>query len=96
LRPASAFFPVRTLWTLALNSAITAPPTYDAGRAFFSIEGNQLVAYDVASGKQLWLITSPHDFSPAAGDGLLFVASEEAARLRSRRVEPRRGAKRQG
>jgi len=66
------------LWTLALNSAITAPPTYDAGRAFFSIEGNQLVAYDVASGKQLWLITSPHDFSPAAGDGLLFVASDKA------------------
>jgi outer membrane protein assembly factor BamB len=75
--PAS-FFPVHKLWTLALNSAITVPPTYDQGRGFFSIEGDRLVAYDLASGAQLWLVTASPQSQPAAGDGLLFLAQSDA------------------
>ena len=39
--------PVEPAWTLALNNALTAPPAYDGTLAFFPIEGDRLVAYDL-------------------------------------------------
>ena len=39
--------PVETVWALALNNALTAPPAYDGTRGFFPIEGDRLVAYDL-------------------------------------------------
>jgi outer membrane protein assembly factor BamB len=76
--PPPSFFPARTVWTLALNNALTAPPAYDDGRGFFAIEGNRVVAYDLASGRQLWLIPGSPRSQPATGDGLLFLADTEA------------------
>jgi outer membrane protein assembly factor BamB len=80
-RQASAptpFLPVRALWTLALNNAITAPPVYDAGSGFFSIEAGRLVAYDLATGSQSWIASAAPRSQPAAGDGLIFVADAES------------------
>jgi outer membrane protein assembly factor BamB len=77
---AQSFFPVVPLWTLALNNATTAPPVYSSGAGFFSIEGGRLAAYDLASGKQLWLIASAPQSRPAVSDTLLFVAEPAAIR----------------
>src|SRR4029077_18720783 len=52
-------FPLQTLWTLALNSSLTATPGYDATRAYFPLEGDQLAAYNLATGEGL-LITTIH------------------------------------
>jgi hypothetical protein len=76
--PSPSFFPVRSVWTLALNSALTVPPAYDQGRGFFSIDDDRLVAYDLLSGQQLWLVTAKALSQPAAGDGLVFLAEPEA------------------
>ena len=48
-------FPTRPVWTLALNNQMTAPPAYDATRAFFSIDGDRVVCYELLSGTQLWI-----------------------------------------
>lgn len=44
----------------------------------FPIEGDRLVAYDLISGEQLWLVPAAVTSQPAAGDGLIFVAESDA------------------
>jgi outer membrane protein assembly factor BamB len=78
--PPASFFPVVPLWTLALNNPITAPPVYSGGRGFFSIGGGRLAAYDLASGRQLWLVPSSPRSRPAVSDTLIFVAEPAAIR----------------
>jgi outer membrane protein assembly factor BamB len=80
-----ALFPVQQVWTLALNNLVVAPTAYDGTRAFFSIEGDRLVAYDLISGAQAWLVSAHPLAAPAVGDGLLFIL--EAATLSARRSD---------
>lgn len=68
-----SLMPVETVWGLALNNALMLPPAYDASMAFFPIEGDRLVAYDLMSGKQQWLTTARPVLAPAAGGGLVFI-----------------------
>lgn len=70
--------PVRTVWTLALNSQLTAPPAYDGTRAYFSLEGDRMVAYDIRSGAQQWMVSARPQSQPAEGDGLLFLVEPGA------------------
>jgi outer membrane protein assembly factor BamB len=67
-------FPTRPIWTLALNNQLTVPPAYDGTRAFFSIEGDRIVCYELLSGTQEWMATAQPQMEPVAGDGLLFLS----------------------
>jgi outer membrane protein assembly factor BamB len=69
-----SFFPARTIWTLALNNALIAPPAFGTGGAYFPIEGGRLAAYDLVSGTQRWVVSAAMQSEPASGDGLIFVA----------------------
>jgi len=66
------FFPVRTIWSLALNNQLRQPPAYDATRGYFAIDGDRLVAYDVVSGTQKWIVPAAVTSAPAAGGGSIF------------------------
>jgi outer membrane protein assembly factor BamB len=66
-------FPLRTVWTLSLNNALTNPPGFSGSRGYFPIEGDRLVAYDLMRGEQLWLISAATTSQPIAGDGLVFI-----------------------
>jgi outer membrane protein assembly factor BamB len=68
-------FPVRPVWTLALNNQLTLPPAYDSSHAFFSIAADRIVAYDLQSGTQEWIISAQPQLEPVAGDGLLMVVA---------------------
>jgi len=70
-------FPTRQVWTLALNNQLTLPPAYDSTRAFFSIEGDRIVCYELLSGDQQWLVTARPQMEPVTGDGLLFIVEPE-------------------
>jgi outer membrane protein assembly factor BamB len=70
-------FPVQPVWTLALNNLLVVPTAYDETHAFFSIEGDRLVAYDLMSGEQRWLVSARPLVQPATGDGLVFVVESE-------------------
>lgn len=76
-RPLS-IFPLRVLWTIPLNNLLAAPPAFDDRRAFFPIEGNRIVAYDLASGARLWIAPIGTTVKPAAGDELVFVVGVDA------------------
>jgi outer membrane protein assembly factor BamB len=66
------FWPVRTQWTLALNNQLTYEPAFDDTRAFFPLEHDRLVAYDVARGERLWTIDAAMWSAPVAGGGFVF------------------------
>lgn len=72
------FFPAATSWTLLLNNALTAPPVLTSRSAYFPIDGDRLVAYDLASGAQRWIVSAQTNLQPAAGDGLVFLAEPQA------------------
>jgi len=69
-----SLFPVRTVWTLALNNQLTVPPVYSGLHAYFAIEGDRLVAYELERGRQEWIAPARADLEPAVGDGLIFIA----------------------
>lgn len=73
-----SFFPATLVWTLPLNSALTAPPAYDESRGFFPIEGDLLAAYTLADGKQAWIAPIRTSVEPATGDGMVFVVAPDA------------------
>lgn len=70
--------PVETVWGLALNNTLTVPPAYEGTHAFFAIDGDRLIAYDLISGTQEWMITARPLMEPVAGDGLLFIIEPDA------------------
>ena len=80
-QPADAplsFFPVRALWTLPLNNALSAPPGFDSTRGYFPIDGGRLAAYDLAAGTLLWIADTATAAQPVAGDGLVFLVEPDA------------------
>lgn len=70
---APSIVPLRVVWTLPLNNHLTLPPAYDRTRGDFAIEDNRLVAYDLISGRQLWLGESVAALHLVAADDLVYV-----------------------
>jgi PQQ-like domain len=71
-------FPIRAVWTLDLNNPLLAPPAFNAGRAYFAIGNDRLVAYDLVVGTERWMVSAHLDSEPAVGDGLVFIAEPHA------------------
>jgi outer membrane protein assembly factor BamB len=67
-----ALVPARPLWTLALNAQLTRPPAYDDANGYFAIEGDRLVAYELQTGTQQWLVDATLASAPVAGGGFVF------------------------
>jgi len=72
--------PAETQWGLSLNNALIVPPAYDGTRAFFAIDGDHLMAYDLVAGTQKWSVDARPLLQPAVGDGLLFIREPEMLR----------------
>ena len=72
--------PVENLWALALNNLLTTAPAYDGTAAFFPIEGDRLAAYDLATGRQTWMVTAHPEVAPVAGDHLVFLREHDTIR----------------
>jgi outer membrane protein assembly factor BamB len=71
-------FPLEPLWTLPLNSALTAAPAFDRTRGFFPLEGAVLAAYDLVGRRKLWTAEVQTAVEPVAGNGLVFVVAPES------------------
>jgi outer membrane protein assembly factor BamB len=73
-----SLLPTRPVWSLALNNGLEAPPAFNGTHAYFPLKGDLLAAYDLISGKQLWLASADVLFEPAVGEGLVFVVEPGA------------------
>ena len=72
-----SFFPIRTVWSLALNNQLRQPPAYDAARGYFAIDGDRLVAYDLVSGTREWIVPAALTSAAAAGGGSIFFMQDD-------------------
>ena len=79
-----SLLPIRAVWTLALNNQLTAAPAFDKDYVYFSISGDRIVSYDLATGTQHWLIDAKPLFQPAIGNDRLYAV--EADSIVARRV----------
>ena len=70
-------FPGRLHFTLALNNRLVAPPAYKGKFGYFPIEDNRVVAYDLDSGTQRWLVEAAPLSAPAVSDELLFISQRD-------------------
>jgi outer membrane protein assembly factor BamB len=75
--PPDALFPIRTVWTLALNNQLKAPPAFDGTHVFFSIASDRIVAYELKTGTQKWIVSGQPQFGPLTGDGLVIFADAD-------------------
>jgi outer membrane protein assembly factor BamB len=73
-----SLFPVAPIWTLALNNALTAPPGFHDVYAVFALDGEQLAAYDLERGSQLWLTNIATTIEPAVSGDMVFVVTADA------------------
>src|ERR1019366_3705141 len=55
---------------------LTAPPAFQNLDGFFPIEGGLIVAYDLATGTQMWIVPAAAVGRPAASRDLLFVMED--------------------
>jgi outer membrane protein assembly factor BamB len=76
-RVTPSLFPITPVWTLALGNQFTAPPGYDETRAYFAIEGDRIVAYEIVSGTRTWLMPARPQMELVIGGGLVFVVEPE-------------------
>ena len=64
-------------WDLLLNNVLDATPVFQNDRGFFPIN-EQIVAYDVRHGTQLWVAPARALFEPTIGEDLLFLIQQGA------------------
>ncbi len=67
-------------WSLDLDHVTRVDPAYDADRAFFGVEGDQILAYDTRVGQPEWTVQASPLMTPTAGGGLLFTVEPGALR----------------
>jgi outer membrane protein assembly factor BamB len=79
-RTPSPLTPVENIWGLALNNGLTMPPAYEGTLAFLSIEGDRLVAYDLLTGMQRWMVAARPAMAPVAGGGLVYIRGADTLR----------------
>ena len=74
--------PIQTVWTLSLNNPLAVAPAYEKTLAFFAIAGDRLVCYDLATGKQQWLVPARPQTDLVAGGGMVFLVEPDALTAR--------------
>jgi outer membrane protein assembly factor BamB len=72
------FWPLRTVWTLALNNQLVQPPAFDDSNGYFAIEGDRLVAYEMKNGARRWNVDAKLASAPVAGGGFVFFLADGA------------------
>ncbi|MDE3154805.1 MAG: PQQ-binding-like beta-propeller repeat protein [Acidobacteriota bacterium] len=73
-----SILPLGQVWQVDLDHDFAAPPGFDDLQAYVPETDGHLVAYVLVNGHQRWAIDLPTDTTPAAGGGLVYVATRDA------------------
>ena len=71
----SFLLPVDLAWTTRLEDGPRHPPAYDRERAYVALRTDSLVAIDLRTGQQVWIVEQHLDHPPAVGDGVVVTSS---------------------
>lgn len=65
-------------WTVSFEASPAAPVGFDQQMAYVALESGELVAVDLDGGHVSWHVELATMFTPATGDGLVFVAAADS------------------
>ena len=82
--PAAASLDAR--WVAQFESVPAAEPGFDTETAYVPLKNGQLVAVDLDRGTIRWQLEVATQFTPATGEGLVFIATEQAIEARDART----------
>ena len=80
---AAVTFPLAVKWTATLPAPPGFAPAFDGEQAYVAVRPDLLVAISLNDGKQAWSVECPATTAPAAGDGFVFVGSEDLVEART-------------
>jgi outer membrane protein assembly factor BamB len=63
-------------WTVSFTTPQSAPAGFDQQMAYVPLKGGELLAIDLNEGRVVWTVDLTTSFTPATGDGLVFVAGD--------------------
>ena len=73
-------------WVVTFESVPAAAPGYDANSAYVPLKDGQLVAVALDRGSIRWRLDVKTPFTPATGEGLVFIVVEQAIEARDART----------
>jgi outer membrane protein assembly factor BamB len=76
-------FPLEVKWSAALAAPPAHAPAFDNDQVYLALRTSQLVALVIKDGKSVWSVECPMTAAPAAGDGLVFVGSDDLIEARA-------------
>ena len=76
-RVPSTLLPLEPLWSTSLPGTPAAAPVYEGGRIFVAVRDGSISAVNLADGSVVWQVALQVAGQPAAGGGLLYVASRD-------------------
>lgn len=85
LQQAATTTPVLTLdarWVTTFEEPPAATPGFDSAGAYVPLKSGELVAVDLDRGTIRWKLGTATSFTPATGDGLVFLATEDGIEAR--------------
>jgi outer membrane protein assembly factor BamB len=71
-----ALIAIDARWTVPLATAPSAMPGFDARAAYVPLKGGELISVSLDNGAVLWKVELTTAFTPATGDGFVFVAGD--------------------
>lgn len=82
--------PLDPRWSIPFETPPAAAAGFDATTAYVPLKGGQLVAVDIERGTVRWRLDAATAFTPATGDGLVFITSEASIEARDALTGARR------
>src|SRR5688500_16075628 len=79
-------------WSVTFSSVPAATPGYDATSAYIPLKGGQLVAVNLDRGTIRWALDVATAVTPASGEGLVFIVSDQTIEARDAQTGARRWA----
>ena len=76
-------FPLHAIWSATLPDAPAFAPAFDSEHVYVPLRNNQLTALLLTDGSVAWSVECPMTAPPAAGDGLLYVGSDDLIESRA-------------
>jgi len=80
--PATTVAPLDPRWSIPFATPPAAAAGFDATTAYVPLKGGQLVAVDLDRGVVRWRLDIATAFTPATGDGLVFIMAEASIEAR--------------
>ena len=84
--------PLDARWSVTFSSVPAATPGYDATSAYIPLKGGQLVAVNLDRGTIRWALDVATAVTPASGEGLVFIVSDQTIEARDAQTGARRWA----